>query len=83
MVQVVDQFDFDPRSLREDEAIGGLDGLVRRFADERFADLGIDRDELAELLAARPARSVRFRAIIRQYAHRRARADRTDGGDPA
>lgn len=54
MVQVVDQFDFDPRSLREDENIGGIDGLARRFADERFSDLSIDRDELAEFLAAAP-----------------------------
>ena len=41
MVQLVEQFDFDPRSLREDEAIGGIEGLARRLADERFADLGI------------------------------------------
>jgi XRE family transcriptional regulator, fatty acid utilization regulator len=38
-------FDFDPRSLREDDAIGGIDGLCRRMADKRFADLGIDREE--------------------------------------
>jgi transcriptional regulator with XRE-family HTH domain len=54
VVRVVDEFDFDPRRLREDEAIGGVDGLARRMADERFADLGIDRDELAELLSAAP-----------------------------
>ena len=54
MMQLVEQFDFDPRSLREDEAIGGIDGLARRFADERFADLGIDREELQEFLALAP-----------------------------
>ena len=54
MMQLVSQFDFDPRSLRGDEAIGGVEGLIRRFADERFADLGIDRDEVQEFLAASP-----------------------------
>ena len=54
MMRLVEQFDFDPRSLRADEAIGGVDGLARRFADERFADLGIDRDELQEFLASSP-----------------------------
>ena len=49
MMQVVDRFDFDPRGFREDESIGGVAGLVRRFQDERFADLGIDRDDHARL----------------------------------
>ncbi|MBD3728122.1 MAG: DUF2083 domain-containing protein [Sphingomonadales bacterium] len=60
VVQVVDQFDFDPRALREDEAIGGLAGLARRLADERFADLSIDRDEIAEFLAAAPQAAAAF-----------------------
>lgn len=60
VMQLVDQFDFDPRNLREDEAIGGLDGLSRRFADERFADLGIDRDELQEFLSAAPQAAAAF-----------------------
>lgn len=60
VVKVVDEFDFDPRSLREDEVIGGIDGLARRMADERFADLGVDRDELAEFLAAAPQAAAAF-----------------------
>ncbi|MXO90114.1 helix-turn-helix domain-containing protein [Pontixanthobacter aquaemixtae] len=58
--QVVDQFDFDPRNLREDESIGGVDGLARRFADERFAEFGIDRDELTEFLASAPQVAAAF-----------------------
>ncbi len=54
LVQVIERFDFDPRSLREDDAIGGIDGLVRRMGDKRFADLGIDREEVQEFLAAAP-----------------------------
>lgn len=60
LVQVIERFDFDPRSLREDEAIGGVDGLARRLADERFADLGLDRDEIAEFLSAAPQAAAAF-----------------------
>lgn len=60
VVQLAEQFDFDPRSLRQDEAVGGVDGLRRRLADERFADLVIDRDEIAEWLAAAPQAALAF-----------------------
>jgi hypothetical protein len=60
LVQVIERFDFDPRSLREDDAIGGLDGMARRMADKRFADLGIDREELQEFLAAAPQVAAAF-----------------------
>ena len=60
MVQLIEQFDFDPRSLREDSAIGGVDGLARRLSDERFADLGIDREEIAEFLASAPQAAAAF-----------------------
>jgi len=54
MMQVIDRFDFDPRLLREDEKVGGVAGLARRLQDERFADLGIDREDVAEVLTAAP-----------------------------
>jgi hypothetical protein len=60
LVQVIERFEFDPRSLREDDAIGGLDGMVRRMGDKRFADLGIDREEVQELLAAAPQVAAAF-----------------------
>lgn len=60
LVQVIERFDFDPRSLREDDAIGGLDGMVRRMTDKRFADLGIDREEVQEFLAAAPQVAAAF-----------------------
>jgi predicted transcriptional regulator len=78
VVQVVEQFDFDPRSLREDEAIGGIDGLARRMADERFADLGIDRDELAELLSAAPQAAAAFARLYDHAATAERRDDPTD-----
>jgi predicted transcriptional regulator/DNA-binding XRE family transcriptional regulator len=60
MVQVVDAFDFDLATLREDASIGGIDGLVRRLNDERFSDLGIDREEAVELLASAPQIAAAF-----------------------
>ncbi|MCA0911074.1 helix-turn-helix domain-containing protein [Qipengyuania gaetbuli] len=60
IMAMVEQFEFDPRSLREDEAVGGLDGLMRRLADERFADLAIDRDEAEEFLATSPQIAAAF-----------------------
>jgi len=64
LVQVIDRFDFDPRTLREDESIGGIDGLARRLADERFADLNIDREEVSELLNSAPQAAA---ALARLY----------------
>ncbi|MFM5952781.1 MAG: short-chain fatty acyl-CoA regulator family protein [Novosphingobium sp.] len=64
LVQLAETFDFDPRSLRQDEAVGGVDGLRRRLADERFADLAIDRDEIAEWLAAAPQAALAFARLF-------------------
>lgn len=60
LVRVIERFDFDPRSLREDDAIGGIDGLIRRMTDKRFADLGIDREEVQEFLSAAPQVAAAF-----------------------
>ena len=54
IVRLVDAFDFDPRDLKDDPAVGGVDGLMRRFADERLSDLGVDREEADEFLASSP-----------------------------
>ncbi|TCJ39318.1 short-chain fatty acyl-CoA regulator family protein [Parafrankia sp. BMG5.11] len=78
VLQVVQQFDFDPRSLREDEAIGGIDGLARRMADERFSDLGIDRDELAEMLSAAPQAAAAFARLYDNAGPAERREDPTD-----
>lgn len=64
VMALVEQFDFDPRSIREDEAIGGLDGLMRRFADERFATFPIDRDEVDDFLATAPNVAAAFAQLF-------------------
>lgn len=75
IVQLVEQFDYDPRGLRQDEAIGGLDGLHRRLSDERFDDLGIDRDEAAEFLASAPQAAAAFARLFDDQGTRTALED--------
>ena len=77
MMQVVERFDFDPRGFREDESIGGVAGLGRRLQDERFADLGIDRDDVAEFLAQAPQAAVAFARL-----YDNAGSDGTEVADP-
>ena len=48
VLKLVDTFQFDPRVLNQDEAVGGVDGMRRRLTDARFADLAIDREDIAE-----------------------------------
>ena len=64
VLELVDQFDFDPRSLQENSAIGGIDGLARRLGDARFEDLGIDRAEVTEFLAAAPQAAAAFARLF-------------------
>ncbi|MEE4200104.1 helix-turn-helix domain-containing protein [Erythrobacter sp.] len=66
LVQVIERYDYDPRELREDEAIGGVGGLARRMADKRFADLAIDREEIEEFLAAAPQAAAAFARLYDQ-----------------
>lgn len=60
VMQLVSEFALDPRELAGHETLGGTDGLARRLADERFADLGIDREEVDEFLAASPQIAAAF-----------------------
>jgi predicted transcriptional regulator/transcriptional regulator with XRE-family HTH domain len=54
LLRLAERFDIDPRRLGSEEPAGGIDGLRRRLADPIFADIGIDRTEMAEWLAAAP-----------------------------
>lgn len=72
IVQLAEEFGYDPRDLREDEAIGGIDGLARRLNDERFNDLGIDRDEVVEFLTNAPQAAAAFARLF----------DEQGAGDP-
>jgi XRE family transcriptional regulator, fatty acid utilization regulator len=60
MLDLATRFDFDPRSLAGEEPGGGAEGLRRRLADPLFADLGIDRNEIEEWLAAAPGGAEAF-----------------------
>jgi predicted transcriptional regulator/transcriptional regulator with XRE-family HTH domain len=54
LLRLAERFDIDPRRLGAEEPAGGIDGLRRRLADPIFADIGIDRAEMQEWLAAAP-----------------------------
>ena len=60
LVRLAEQFDFDPRALSAAEPGGGADAIRRRLADPLFADLAIDRHEVAEWLAAAPGGAEAF-----------------------
>lgn len=63
VMQLVSEFGFDPTEMAENASIGGVDGLVRRLADERFVDLGIDREEIDEFLSFSPQIAAAFARI--------------------
>lgn len=54
MLRLADRFDFDTRTLAAAEPGGGAEAIRRRLADPMFADLEIDRDEIAEWLSSAP-----------------------------
>lgn len=54
LLKLVETFDFDPRALALGGPGGGADALRRRLADPMFADLEIDRADIAEWIAAAP-----------------------------
>lgn len=75
LVQLVDRFDFDSASLRENKSIGGIDGLARRLSDGRFSDLGIDREEIVEFLSAAPQAAAAFARLFDDAGDVRKQAD--------
>ena len=60
MMQMMSEFAVDPRDLAGAEGVGGVEGLARRLADERFTDLAIDREEADEFLSASPQIAAAF-----------------------
>ncbi|GAA0727217.1 helix-turn-helix domain-containing protein [Sphingomonas japonica] len=78
LLKLAQAFDFDPRQLAARDPGGGADALRRRLADPLFADLEIDRAELAEWLAAAPGGAEAF-----ARAYDRGGADTVLAADPA
>lgn len=79
LLRLAERFDFDTRSLSDDEPGGGEDGLRRRLADPLFADLDIDRNELQEWLAASPGGAEAFARVFDRLIQGSARPE---AGDP-
>ncbi|MDB5696961.1 MAG: transcriptional regulator [Sphingomonas bacterium] len=81
LVRLAERFDFDPRLLRAAEPGGGADAIRRRLADPLFADLEIDRNEVAEWLAAAPGGAEAFaRAFDRGGAGTERAVEDSPGG---
>lgn len=64
MLRLAERFDFDTRTLAAAEPGGGADAIRRRLADPIFADLEIDRDEVAEWLSAAPGGAEAFARVF-------------------
>lgn len=60
LVRLAESYDFDPRALTAGEPGGGEAAMRRRLADPLFADLEIDRNEIAEWLAGAPGGAEAF-----------------------
>ncbi|MBX9795950.1 short-chain fatty acyl-CoA regulator family protein [Sphingomonas sp.] len=60
LLGLAERFDFDPRALAAAEPGGGEAAMRRRLADPLFADLAIDRGELADWLSAAPGGAEAF-----------------------
>src|SRR5690349_11618123 len=60
MLKLGDRFDMDPRLLAAEEPGGGAEAIRRRLADPIFADIGVDRAEVDEWLAAAPGGAEAF-----------------------
>lgn len=63
LVKLAESYDFDPRALTAGEPGGGEAALRRRLADPMFADLEIDRNELAEWIAGAPGGAEAFARV--------------------
>lgn len=54
LIRLAETFGLDPRQLAASEPGGGTEAVRRRLADPLFADLEIDRGEVADWFAAAP-----------------------------
>ena len=54
MLRLADRFNFDARTLTGATQGGGAEAIRRRLADPIFADLGIDRAQIEDWIAAAP-----------------------------
>ncbi len=69
LLRLADAYDLDLRSLSTDEPGGGA-GLDEVLADKMFADLDINRHEVAELSEASPSLAEAFVRLYRAYLDR-------------
>lgn len=83
MLGLSERFDFDPRLLLADEPGGGVEAMMRRFNDPQFADLGVDRQRLAEWAVGAPELMQAFARLHDNKAASGAVSYATDNAHPA
>ncbi|WP_234026360.1 helix-turn-helix domain-containing protein [Qipengyuania thermophila] len=64
LMQLAAEFGFDTSLLEGQGDFGGVDGLARRLADPRFADLALDRSEIEDCVAASPGLAAAFARLF-------------------
>lgn len=77
LLRLSERFDVDPRHFAADEPGGGLDAMMRRLREPAHADLGLDRTEVEDWLAAAPSTAQAFARL-----HDRAASGHGAADDP-
>ena len=60
LMNLIAEFGFQPEDVTWEAKVGGVEGLTRRLSDDRFADLEIDRHDVASLLSESPQIAAAF-----------------------
>jgi hypothetical protein len=64
ILRLAERFDFDPRTLTGAMPGGGPVAIRRRLADPMFADLGIDKTQIEDWIAAAPDAAEAFARVF-------------------
>src|SRR5215471_1689329 len=75
LLRLAEAYDIDIRSLSSDHEAGGAQDLGEVFADPLFRDLGVARQEVAEVAENTPAVADAIIRLYRAYADRRRLAE--------
>lgn len=67
ILRLAEMFDFDVRSLSQEEPGGGMAAMRRRLSDPLFADLPIDRSELEAWLDNAPTGAEIFARLFDRW----------------
>lgn len=78
LLRLADAFDLDLRNLANQDQASGATGLAEVFTDPLFADLGISRHEIGEVINNAPAVGDAIMRLYQAYADKRRTANLSD-----